>query len=249
MAMYGTPPTAYDICSEVYGLSGFGIPSAFFQSGDPDDRLIFFLLRNVARDIAKYRWQTLVQRGETTISPNQTEYNLPLDFREMIPNSVKTVGDLRAVDFPSNFDTWSQIDAQIGINGTQHRLRFQEDKLTTLIGDTEGYTIRYNYISNYPVIGNTYRDVGGGRIIDIPDSPKPYFTEDIDTWRLDQDLIVKALKAKWSIEKGLDTVQADIADYNSFLLSLQGTQAHSQKIRMGGASPYAPSAPWTNLWK
>ena len=91
--------------------------------------------------------------------------------------------------------------------------------------------------------------MGGGRIIDIPDSPKPYFTEDIDTWRLDQDLIVKALKAKWSIEKGLDTVQADIADYNSFLLSLQGTQAHSQKIRMGGASPYAPQSPWTNLWK
>ena len=228
----------YEICSEVYGLSGFGIPSAFFNSGDPDDRLIFFLLRRITRDIGKYRWQGLVRTGRITISPDQPEYNMPIDFREMIPNSIKTVGDLRPIDFPASFDTWSQIDAQIGITGTRHRLRFQADKLQTLPSDSEGYTIRFEYISNHLVQDSENEDLR-----------YETFQDDANIWLLDDDMIIKGLKAKWSLEKGLDTLTADISDYNSYMLSLQGTDSSSQRIRIGGGTPYFPRSPYTNLWK
>jgi hypothetical protein len=230
---------AYEICSEVYGLSGFGIPSAF-QNGDIDDRLIFFLLRRVARDLAKYRWNELVRTHYINIQQGKADYDMPTDFREMIPGSWRTMEDLRPIDFPSNFETWAQIDAKVGITGVQHRMRFQEGKLRTLPSDTD-YQIRFEYISNHPVV--TAPDA------DTPDKRIETFANDSDIWLLDDDLIIKALKAKWSIEKGLDTLQADMADSAGYLQELKGTQAGSQRIQLGGKSPYTPQAPYTNLWK
>lgn len=230
--------TAYDICAEVYGLSGFGIPSAFFESGDPDDRLIFFLLRRVSRDIAKYRWQQLVRTSYINITSDVNEYNLPNDFREMIPNSLMTMEDLRPINFPTDFGTWAQIDARVGITGVQHHMRFQADKIVTLPSDSESYEIRFDYISNFVCQDATDENIR-----------KKTFTKDTDIWLLDDDLVIKALKVKWSLEKGLDTLQADAADYSSYLLELVGTQAMSQRIRMSGSTPYTPQAPYTNLWK
>ena len=239
---------ALGICQEVYGLSGFGRATAY-QNGDIDDQLIFFLLRRVARDIAKYRWQELVKTGQITITNNETNYNLPNDFREFVPNSVRTEGDLRPVDFPTDFETWAQIDAKVGITGVQHRLRLQGGLLVTLPSDTDSYTIRFEYISNFPVEGYTYAEFDGELVQSKSPKEKPLFERDEDVWLLDDDLIIKGLKAKWSLEKGLDTLQADAADYKAYLLELQGTQANSSRIMMGGKSPYMPQAPYTNLWK
>ncbi len=229
---------AREICSEVYGLSGFSIPTAFQNGSDPDDNLIFFLLRRVARDLAKYRWEELVVTSRITIIEGTTEYNLPSDFREMIPGTMRTMEDLRIVDFPSDFETWAQIDSKVGITGVQHRLRFQGGKLVTLPSDTEEYTIRFEYVSN-----NSVQDAEDENLT------KNIFEKDGDIWLLDDDLVIKALKAKWSIEKGLETIQADMGDYANFLLSLTGTQAGSKRIMMGSKSPYFPQAPYTNLWK
>jgi hypothetical protein len=240
--------SAAEICSEVYGLSGFGRAEAY-QNGDIDDQLIFFLLRRVARDIAKYRWQELVKTGRITITSGETVYNLPNDFREFIPSSVRTEEDLRPIDFPSNFETWAQIDAKVGITGVQHRLRLQGGSLVTLPSDTETYTIRFEYISNFPVEGYTYATINGELVQSKSPKEKLLFERDEDEWLLDDDLIIKGLKAKWSLEKGLDTLQADAADYQAYLNELRGTQAHSQRIMMGGKSPYMPQPPYTNLWK
>lgn len=231
---------ALQICSEVYGLSGFSIPTAFQAGSDPDDRLIFFLLRRTARDLAKYRWQELVVSSQITINSSQSEYNMPSDFRELIPGSMRTLEDLRAIDFPTDFETWAQVDAKVGITGVQHRMRFQGDKLVTLPSDSDSYTIRFEYISDHPVVRKQ---------TDGNDTRLSTFELDEDVWLLDDDLIIKALKAKWSIEKGLDTVQADVGDFNSYLLDLKGTQAGSQRIMMGSTSPYMPQPPYTNLWK
>jgi len=233
---------AREICSEVYNLSGFGAVTAY-ANGDLDDKLIFFLLRRVARDMAKYRWQELVRTHYLNINSASNSYNMPSDFREMIPGSVRTMEDLRPVNFPTDFETWAQIDSKVGITGVQHRMRFQEGKLATLPSDTDSYTIRFDYISDFPVESP----------ISLPEQPDPVriktFETDNDVWLLDEDLIIKALKAKWSIEKGLETMQSDMGDFQGYLLELKGTQAHSQRIMMGGSSPYMPQAPYTNLWK
>jgi len=239
---------ARDICSEVYNLSGFGAVSSYVN-GDIDDKLIFFLLRRVARDMAKYRWQELIRTHYLTINSSTTQYSMPNDFREMIPGSIRTMEDLRPINFPADFETWAQIDAKVGITGVQHRMRFQEGFLTTLPSDTESYTIRFDYISNWAVEGYTYLTVGDELVQSKSPKGKPVFEFDEDEWLLDEDLIIKALKVKWSIEKGLETVQADMGDFQSYLLELKGTQANAQRVMMGGKSPYMPQAPYTNLWK
>ena len=119
---------ARDICSEVYHLSGFGDVSSY-QNGDIDDKLIFALLRRVARDIAKYRWQELLREGLIHIVGGNDSYNMPIDFRELIPNSMRAIDDLRSIDFPAPIETWAIISSNTGATGTRHRLRFQDGKL------------------------------------------------------------------------------------------------------------------------
>ena len=233
---------AKDICGEVYDLSGFYRSAAFAASNDPDDRLIFSLLRRVARDIAKYRWNELVISGTLEILAGTKAYDLPADFREFVPNSFRTLDDLRAIDFPTSFETWAQIDSLVGPTGLSHRLRLQEGKMATLEADENVYTIRFEYLSNFPVIdGDTVQQLEPTRI--------KTFEKDSDVWILDEDLIIKGLKAKWSLEKSLSTLQADIGDYNNYQHELKGTQAGSQRIALGGKRPYWPSPPYTNTWK
>ena len=229
--------TAYDICKEVYGLSGFGIPSTFFGGNDPDDNLIFYLLRRVGRDIAKYRWNELLRTARINITGGNNSYNLPNDFREFVPNSMRVEGDLRPIDFPAPIETWAHIDAQIGATGILHRMRLQGGKLVTHPLDTDDFVVRFEYLSNFPVIDQD--GVTG----------KKLFEQDNDTWTLDEDLIIKGLKVKWSVEKGLDTLQADSGDYTQYLNELKGTDSSARRIQMGNPPIYYPNAPYTNTWK
>ena len=233
---------ARDICSEVYHLSGFGDVSSY-QNGDIDDKLIFALLRRVARDIAKYRWQELLREGLIHIVGGNDSYNMPIDFRELIPNSMRAIDDLRSIDFPAPIETWAIISSNTGATGTRHRLRFQDGKLVKPSQEKDDYSIRFDYISNFPVVTAPDSDTN-------PDTRIKTFESDDDIWLLDEDLIIKGLKVKWSVEKGLETLQADSADYVAYLNELKGTQAGSRRILIGGNnSPYHPSPPYTNTWK
>lgn len=233
--------TAYEICSEVYGLSGFGIPSAFHDGGDPDDRLIFFLLKRVGRDISKYRWQELLRTHRLPITLGKHKYDLPSDFREFVPNSMRAENDLRPVDFPAPIETWAHIDSRVGATGILHRLRMQAGKLITPDQDEDEYTLRFEYLSNFPA----YRPAEN----ENPEEYLPTFGKDSDQWLLDEDLVIKGLKVKWSLEKGLDTLQADSADYASYLNELKATDSSSRRISLGGGTVYYPSPPYTNLWR
>ena len=230
--------TAVQVCDEVMSMSGFYPTGAYQASNDQDEKLIFALLRRAARDIAKYRWQQLVKTGTLSIVGGTTSYALPDDFREFIPRSIKTMNDSRPLDFPASFDEWSRIETQVGPTGIQHRLRLQDNKLTTLTADSASYDIRFDYISNHPVAA-----AGGGGVT------QPTFELDNDIWLLDDDLLIKGLKVKWAIEKRLDTLTADLNDYTTYQNELKGTQAGAQPISFGTGRAYRPSAPYTNLWK
>jgi hypothetical protein len=94
--------TAKELCEEVYGLSGFESTGSFQGSVDPDDRMIFFLLRQAVRDIGKYKWNELIKSGLISVTTNDLEYDLPADFREFIPGSMRVKDDVRWVDFPTS---------------------------------------------------------------------------------------------------------------------------------------------------
>ena len=228
---------ASKIIDEVMGMSGFYPNGSYASSSNLDDKLAFFLLKRAARDIAKYRWEELVRTVELDISPNAPEQLMPEDFREYIPGTLRTIGDLRVVDFPAGFEVWGALESNVGLTGTQHRLRFKAGLLQSLINDPTIYKVRLEYISDYPVL-----KANGFDYIET-------FEDDNDIWLLDNELIIKGLKVKWSIEKRLDTLPADIADYKGYLKEMKGTQAGSKRINMGSRKPYTPSAPYTNLWK
>lgn len=231
--------TAAEICNEVMGMSGFYPTGQYNSSTDQDDKLIWYLLRRAARDIAKYRWQELVRTGSIDITTGDYDYSLPADFREFIPGSIKTMNDLRLPNFPANFDEWSRVESMAGPQGVQHYLRLQQNMLTKPTSDDQAYTIRFDYISDNPVLAYGTTDVYNKT-----------FETDGDRWILDDDLIIKGLKVKWSIEKRLDTLTADVNDYTSYLKELKGTQAGAQKLSFGrGRDINQVYPPYTNLWK
>jgi hypothetical protein len=98
--------------------------------------------------------------------------------------------------------------------------------------------MRFDYISNHPVMGGVSQNEGQKTV-----------QLDTDLVLLDEDLMVKALKAKWSIEKGLDTLQADVMGFESYLRLMQGSTMTAQKLRFVAPPNYYPAPPYTNTWK
>lgn len=229
--------TAAEICEEVYGLSGFESLEGFQGSPDPDDRLIFFLLRQAIRDIGKYKWQVLVRTGEITFLQGASSAALPEDFREFIFDSVYAYNDVRRVDFPASFPQWGRIESQVGPTGIARRIQIRESQLRRLTEEGDEYRIRFDYISDHPVIDP---DTNEG---------KKTVTKDNDVVLLDEDLMIKAVKAKWSLEKGLDTLQADMNAFDFYLKELRGTDRNAQTISFVRSPLYYPPPPYTNTWK
>ena len=241
--------TAGQICQEVYGLSGFDSNGQFAQSPDPDDRLIFFLLRQAIRDVGKYRWQALVRTGSIKIETpgggsnpvpdtGDTKFELPEDFREFIPNSLVMESDMNTVVLPTNYPRWMQMEHVTLATGPCHYMRIENNQLNTLPGADRGGILWFKYISNYPVVD------GAGQVY------KRTCTVDSDVVLLDEDLMIKALKAKWSIEKSLETLQFDVMAFDTYLRELRGTDANAMTINfVGSADRYYPGAPYTSLWK
>lgn len=224
--------TLRDVLSAVLGEGGFLVPTSFVGSNNPDDEQMVYLANRAGAFIREKQFQRLRKRYEITLTASET-YDLPSDYLEIIPDTMMVVGRVDAVRFPTRADFWAYLQSTSGPAGFTVNARILEGELN-IFQPTAGDVLAFEYISNTPILdpdGVTY---------------KTRFTNDNDTWLMDDDLLILETKWRWKKAKGLPDWQADEAECANYRIAVRGRDSGAQTITQA-VIPYN-GEPFTNLW-
>jgi hypothetical protein len=149
-------------------------------------------------------------------------------------------------DFPTSPTTWNYLISRSGPEGLRIRCRIEAGRLYVFSPDA-GETMRFEYISKYPVSAPT-----NSNTLDVNDInatapiPQEQFTSDNDVWVLDDPLFEMDVIWRYKKAKGLDW-EIDRGEYQLYENALRARDRGSKTIGWPCAEPY-PNAPVTNLW-
>lgn len=224
--------TLREILSAVLGEGGFLVPTSFVGSTSPDDEQMVYLANRAAAFIREKQLQRLRSRYTVTLTA-ATTYALPSDYLEIIPDTMMIVGRVDAVRFPTRADFWAYLQSTSGPSGFTVNARILGD-LINVYSPTVGSVLAFEYVSNKPIMS-----VDGATRL-------RRFAADLDTWLLDDDLLILETKWRWKKAKGMPDWQADEAECANYRLSVRGRDAGSQTI--SGTPIVYNGEPYANLW-
>ncbi len=221
-----------EILSAVLGEAGFLVPDAFVGSNSPDDVQMVYLANRASSFLLEKGFQRLHKRSSITLT-TATSYDLPNDFLELVPDTARVNGRIDTLNLPTSAPLWAYLQASTAASNYIVKARILDNKLN-VFSPSPGDVVSFEYVSKYPVLGAdgvTYQQ---------------RFLADLDSWLLDDDLIV--LEVRWRFEraKGLPDWQATAAEAQQYRNSVMGRDSSSQTI-LSNDGPFDP-APYTNLW-
>jgi len=219
------------ILDEVMLLSGLGTETAYAASSDDEVKRAVSIANQAAVSIVQYPWQALRGRYEIGLTTD-TEYPLPDDFRAFIPNTLFVNGQIWPADFPADTAEWSYLKSGSIGSTALTTVRLLGDELH-IHSPTSGDAISFEYLSKYPVLAGV--------------TPQQRFTADTDTWRLDDDLILRDILWRHKKMLGMQDWQIDMADAKGYENQLRGTDKSAQTLMPG--HPTTPESPYYPLWQ
>jgi hypothetical protein len=232
-----------DILNDVLSQSGFLMKDSFTGSADIDDLQMVAIANRVATEIKNfYPWSHLRKSTFITVEsdivegPNgavewvKTGYELPADFAAFMPDSMREGDGGRKVEFPTDNDEWYALQfSDVGGGGVQYAQRIGNNLV--LHSPTVGNRIKYGWVSKYAVIG------GDG-------VAKERFTNDTDTWALDETVLTLGIQAHWAQTKLLPQYEEWFKNYSMKVTEAIGRDAGAKTIggvqRRDNRSPYTP---------
>lgn len=221
-----------EILSAVLGEVGFLVPDSFVGSTSPDDVQMVYLANRASAFLLEKGFQRLHKRSSITMTA-ATSYALPSDFLELVPDTARVNGRIDTLNLPTSAPEWAYLQASTAASNYIVKARILDNKLN-VFSPSAGDVVSFEYVSKFPVLGAdgvTYQQ---------------RFLADLDSWLLDDDLIV--LETRWRFEKakGLPDWQITQAEAQQYRNSVMGRDSSSQTIITvdDGWSP----APYTNLW-
>ena len=226
--------TLDQILDEVLILSGVDTQSAYAAATvDAEKRAVSVANQSIAY-LKKWPWQALRKRHTITLT-SATEYTLPSDIQAIIPDTMYSNDNVLPSDFPSNAQFWSYLKSSSGATDARYQVRWLEDELHVHEPDS-GDEISFEYISTHPVL-----DTDGT-------TTKEKFVADTDTFRLDDDLLIKDCLWRYKKLAGIPDWEVDAAEARQYEIKLRGQD--------GGAKTIYPSRgrgqvgdPYYNLWR
>lgn len=225
--------TLKEILDQVLRLSGAGTESAYAGSGDDSIERLVDIANRSATDLKKWPWQALRSRYEFTLT-TATQYDLPDDFQAFIPDTMYSDNHVIPADFPTETGLWSYLQATSGGTGARYNVRWYGGNLHVYEPDS-GQAVSFEYLSNNPVL-----DTDGT-------TAKTYFDADTDTFRLDDELLLRDVLWRYKKLVGIDDWQVDAADFQRYEAIKKGQD--------GAARTFYPSDgevvsdPYYNLWR
>lgn len=226
--------TLKEMLDNVMLESGMDTETVYFTSADDAViRLTALANRAATKLSAGFNWQRMRATYLLTMTA-ATEYDLPSDFRALIPDTGFADSFFAPVDFATDPSLWAYLQSNFASVGPRYRLRILNGKIA--IHDPEaGVGIKFEYLKNTPVLatdGTTY---------------KKKFTADNDTFILDDDLLEMDLIWRYKKLLSLDW-QADRADFHDYHKTTKGQDAGAKTILGMDEEYHIPGTPYTDLY-
>jgi len=225
--------TIKTMLNNVLAQSGFLEKPAFFSASDPDDKQMTAIANRVADEILNYfTWPAMRTSGSITMT-TATSYDLPVDFKELVPDSAWETDGSRKANWPVPDNTWYMYKYSALSSGITMQIKMYGDTIQT-VDPVEGEVVSFDYISKYPTL--TAGSVAQEK-----------FTADTDTWKMDDQLLTLGIQAHWQQAKGMPSYQEHMMNYRLKLNEAIGRASAAQTIsdKRGPlfGSPYYP------LWR
>lgn len=222
--------TLLEMLDEVMLLSGMDTETAYADSTNDAVARLVTIANQAAVSIAQHEWQTL--RGIYTFNMTAAEtYDLPDDYKAFIPDTMFIDGSL--VNIPTDTAEWNYMKSIDGASGALWSMRLLGNVIH-VHNPVSGTEVSFEYQSKYPVL-------------DANDTPKARFTADTDTFRLDDELLIKETIWRYKKLLGLADWQIDMADAKAYERYAKGNDKGAKTLIPGGScSPLGE--PYTPLW-
>ena len=226
--------TLIEVLNAVLAESGFLERTSFTSSADVDDKQMVAIANRVAREIIDfYPWSSML-KAETITMTSATVYPLPADYKELIPDSVWELDGSKQVELPTPDNRWYMYKFSAFSDGGILRAKLR-GKNIELYDVQPGESFSFEYQSNSAITDNS-------------DVPKSSFTNDLDIWTLEPEILIKGIQAKWGHAKMMPQYQEWKQDFMQEMNSAIGRDAGGRTVGgqantkgwMNSRSPYYP---------
>jgi len=225
--------TLKEILDSVLLESGMGTETAYATNSDEAyQRLVNLANRSADYLSSTWPWQRLRKTYTFTLTDAEG-YPLPDDFRELIPDTAFADSYVSPVDMRTDASAWRYMQTNGTSTGPRYRFRLLGGEIK-VHSPSVGDTVSFEYVSDLPVRG----DDG---------SEKRRFTADLDTWVLDDELLITDILWRHMRLLGMPDWQDHRAESNRRKTLLQGVEAGSKTI-VGGDYAEPTGEPYTDLW-
>ncbi len=195
--------TLLTICQNVVDEVGFNKINIIAGNNSKDARQLLQFANREGDSLSRAkRWNALTSEHLFVLVDGIQSYDLPSDFRFIVPSTTWDRDNNRMVATPLNSKEWQYFKGWASIGGMNRRARIRNNKIEfeqAITAADAGNTIAFEYISKY------WAQTDGG-------VAKAKFTLDNDIPRLDEELITLGIKWRFKKEKGLDW-EEDFAEY------------------------------------
>lgn len=205
-------------------LAGFAVPSSFYGNGDGTAKLAVALVNREGQTLEKeHRWQELITEYTFTTTSGTATYALPSAFRAFANMSQWDRTNQRRMTGPINSAIYQYLKSGISVFGGPERFFIVRGNLFTIYPTpTSTDTIAFDYYSKAWITKQT----------DL--SNVSAWTADLDTARLDEDLLTMGLKWRFLQAKGMP-FEPEYREYESIKEALQSDNGGRAVINMNGS--------------
>jgi len=225
-----------DMINQVLLQSGFLERGSFTGSSDPDDKQMVAISNRVAYEIMNYwKWPELRASFEVNLNEGQDRYQLPADYQDLLPNSAWETDSNKPVEFPVPDDRWFMYKFTTWSDGGLARVRKYGNEIE--VHDAESHnSFQFEYVSKWPI-----EDAQGAR--------KERFTEDTDTFLLDDQLFILGLQAHWQQAKLMPSYMEHFGNYMRKMAEAIGRGNAGKTIGGIGERGFGRGAPYYPLYR
>jgi len=226
--------TLLEMLNAVMSESSFLTRTSWASSNDPDAKQVVAIANRVAYEM--YNWVPWPEMRETaTVTlTTATSYALPSDHQSIIPDSAWETDGSRKVDLPVPDGEWFMYKFSSLTTAGTIRAKIVGSNLE-VIDPVEGQEFSYRYISKYPVLSSAL-------------VRKEKFTNDTDTFVLDDMVFILGVQAHWQQAKRMPNYLEFMQNYMSKMAEAYGRSMGAQKIGCRGTT-VARRAPYYPLYR
>lgn len=211
--------TLLSVCQKVAKFVGMTVPSEVASSTDRDAVELLATVEEMAERITQgHDWQLLSRIHTLTGDGSEEDFDLPTDYTRMMVKSQLWSSSLETPLSPiSDLDEWLGMDVQ-SFDFVVNAWTIYGGQIHIKPALATGVTAKFFYQSNLVVRSGS--------------SNVASFTNDADTYRLDENLLALGAIWKFRADKGLPYAE-QMQDYEILLSRLVTKDKGSRILRLG----------------